>query len=75
MIWVVKLIEIGCWSSGRPRQLLANCLTPNEKQITKVTIRVGSTSCDEFWTSHENNNLQKIIFLILNHSKHDVIQP
>ena len=71
MIWVVKLIEIGCWSSGRPRQLLANLLMPNEKVMTKVTIRVG----DEFWTSHENNNLQKIIFLILNHSKHDVIQP
>ena len=40
MIWVVKLIEIGCWSSGQPRPLLANHLMPSEKQMTKVTSRV-----------------------------------
>ena len=39
MIWVVKLIEIGCWSSGQPRLLIANPLMPSEKQMTKVTIK------------------------------------
>ena len=39
MIWVVKLIEIGCWSSGQPRPLLANPLMPHEKQMAKVTIK------------------------------------
>ena len=32
-------IEIGCWSSGQPRPLLANPLMPSEKQITNVTIK------------------------------------
>ena len=36
MIWVVKLIEIGCWYSGQPRPLIANPLMPSEKQTTKV---------------------------------------
>ena len=39
MIWVVKLIEIGCWYSGQPRPLIANPLMPSEKQMTKVTIK------------------------------------
>ena len=39
MIWVVKLIEIGCLSSGQPRPLIANHLMPSEKQTTKVTIK------------------------------------
>ena len=34
MIWVVKLIEIGCWSSCQPRPLLANRLMPSDKQMT-----------------------------------------
>ena len=43
MIWVVKLIEIGCWYSGQPRPLIANPLMPSEKQTTKVTIKQSST--------------------------------
>ena len=39
MIWVVKLIEIGCWYSGQPRPLIANPLIPSEKQTTNVTIK------------------------------------
>ena len=39
MIWVVKLIEIGCWYSGQPRPLIANPLMPSENQMTKVTIK------------------------------------
>ena len=41
MIWVVKLIENGCWYSGQPRPLIlvANPLMPSEKQMTKVTIK------------------------------------
>ena len=39
MIWVVKLIEIGCWYSGQPRPLIDNPLMPSEKQMTKVTIK------------------------------------
>ena len=41
MIWVVKLIEIGCWYSGQPRPLLANPLMPSKKHMTKVTIKQG----------------------------------
>ena len=43
MIWVVTLIEIGCWYSGQPRPLIANPLMPSEKQMTKVTIKQLST--------------------------------
>ena len=39
MIWVVKLIEIGCWYSGQARPLIAKPLMPCEKQMTKVTIK------------------------------------
>ena len=39
MIWVVKLIEIGCLYSGKPRPLIANPLMPSQKQMTKVTIK------------------------------------
>ena len=45
MIWVVKLIEIGCWFSGQPRPLIANPLMPSEKQMTKVTIKQLRKSC------------------------------
>ena len=34
MIWLVKLIEIGCWC--QPRPLIANPLMPSEKQTTDI---------------------------------------
>ena len=54
MIWVVKLIEIGCWYSGQPRPLIANPLMPSEKQMTKVTIKqlgrvVKLKQCPLYW--------------------------
>ena len=41
MIWLVKLIEIGCCSSGQPRPLIANPLMSSEKQMTKGAIKQG----------------------------------
>ena len=43
MIWLVKLIELGCWYSGQPRPLIADPLMPSEKQMAKVTIKQLST--------------------------------
>ena len=40
MNWVVKLIEIGCWSSDQPRPLISNHLMSSETQMTKVISRV-----------------------------------